>query len=99
QRIDRFARNEYIELDEFAFLITRQMIIERGITPRNAFEPVVKIQHDLIQRQFVNQHYAILCDVFEFFLNSAFFVEQEQNAPEKGIARQDRRFDERLFDL
>ncbi len=60
KRVDRFARDEHVELDELAFLIAGQMIIERGITARNRLQPVVKIEHDLVERQFIDEHHAVL---------------------------------------
>ena len=97
--IDRLAGDQHVELDQLAFLIAGQMIIERSVALRDRFQPVVKIEHDLVQRQFVDEHHAVGRDVFKLFLHAAFFVEQRQDAAEKFVVRQDRRLDERLFDL
>src|SRR5207253_2560096 len=75
------------------------MIIERRIAFRNAFQPVIKIENDLVKRQLVNQHDAVGRDVLEFLLDAAFLIEQRQDAAEKFVISKYRGLDERLLDL
>ena len=82
ESVDRLAGDEHVELYKLALLIAGQMIIERGVAFRDRFQAVVKIEHDLVERQLVNEHHAVGRDVFELFLHAAFFVEQRQNAAE-----------------
>src|SRR6266852_6172843 len=56
QRVHRFAAHQNVELDQVGFDVTREVIIERSVAARNRFQPVVKIEHDFVQRQFVGEH-------------------------------------------
>ncbi len=62
-------------------------------------QTVVKIENDLVERQLVNEHYAVRRYVFKLFLHAAFLIEQRQDAAEKCVVRENRRLDKRLFDL
>ena len=75
------------------------MIVERGIAARDRFQAVVEIEHDLVQRQLVDEHHALRGDVLELLLHAALLFEQREDAAEKVVVRQDRRLDDRLFDL
>ena len=75
QRIDRFARDQHIKLNEIAFPVTCQVVIERSVTTRDGFQPIVEVQHDLVQRQLVGQHHAVRGYVFKTLLHAAFFFQ------------------------
>ena len=46
-------------------------IIKRGISLGNRFKPVVKIKHDFIQRQFIDNHDSGRCQKFDLALHTA----------------------------
>src|SRR5260221_14497058 len=63
QSVHRFAADQHIQLDEVGFAVAREVIVERSVAARNAFQAVVKIEHDFVQRQFVGEHDA-RCDKY-----------------------------------
>ena len=75
------------------------MIIERSISARSGFQAIVEIQHDLVQRKFIEQQHASRADVFELLLVAALLFEQLQDLANIFFARDDSRVDNRLFDL
>src|SRR6266849_882366 len=56
QRVYRLATHQNVELDEVRFAVASKVIIERGVAARNGFQPVVKIEDDFVERQFVGEH-------------------------------------------
>ena len=75
------------------------MIIERRIAARGRFQPVVEIEHDLVQRHLVQQHHAAAADVLELLLHPALLFQQLQNPADVLFARDHGGVDDRLFDL
>ena len=75
------------------------MIIQRSVAARNAFQPVVKIQHDFVQRQFVGEHDARGREIFEVFLHAALFLAELQDAANRFVVGDDHGGDDRLFDF
>src|ERR1700687_655579 len=80
QRIDRFARDQHIQFDEVGFAVARKVIVQRSVAARNAFQSVVKVQHDFVQRQFVSQHDACGRQVLETLLRAALVLAKLQNS-------------------
>src|SRR5215213_1072729 len=99
QRINRLACHEHVELHEITFPITREVVVQRRITTRHGFQSIVKIQHDLVQRQLIREHHAIRRDVLKTFLQTALLFEQRKNPAKMFIGRQDDGADHWLFDL
>ena len=75
------------------------MIIQRSVAARDGFQAVVKVEHDLVERQFVLQHDARAADVFEAFLLASFFLDQFQNPANELLVGEDDRKDHRFFHL
>src|SRR6266436_2365654 len=75
------------------------MIIERSVAARNAFQAIVKIENDFVQRQFVGQHDARWRQVLEAFLRAALVLTKLQNAADRFVVRDDHCLDDRLFDF
>ena len=50
QRVDRLAVQQNVEFGQLARFVTGLVIIERCVTARNAFQLIVKIEHDFGQR-------------------------------------------------
>ena len=97
QRVDRLARHHYVELGHRRNPVARQMIVERSVSPRNRLQAIVKIEHDLIQRQLVLQHHARGTDIFKAFLLAALFLDQLQNAANILLVGQNHGENHRLF--
>src|ERR1700691_39202 len=80
QRIDGLAANQHVELHQIGFAITGKVVIKRSVAARHAFQPVVEIEDDFVQRHLVGQHDARWRKVFELFLYAALFLAQGQNS-------------------
>ena len=76
QCIDRLARDHDVELRHGRHPVAREMIVERSVAPRHRLQSVVKVEHDLVQRQLVLQHHARGADIFKTFLLAALFLDQ-----------------------
>ena len=98
QRIDRFGINQNSELHQVTFFVARDGVVETGIAAADRFQPIVEIEHDLVQRQLVNQHGAAT-GISEVLLDTAAVLAQLQDRAEMIIGHQDRRFDPRLLDI
>ncbi len=80
QRVHRFAADEDVEFDEIGFLISREVIIEGSIAARNAFQTVVKIQDNFVQREIVGEHHASGREIFKVFLHAALILAELQDS-------------------
>ena len=98
ERVDGLAADQHVELHQIGLAIAREVVIERGISARDALQPVVKIEHDFVERQFVRQHDARRREVFEFLLHAAFFLAQLQHAAHRILRRDDHRGQDGLLD-
>jgi len=70
QRIDRLVVDEDAHLDEIAGAVTDLVIVERCITAADALQPVVKVEHHLVERQFVGDLRAA-ADIGQILLDAA----------------------------
>ena len=86
--VDGLAANENVELDQIGFAITSEMIVERSVAARNAFQPVVKIENDFVERQFVGEHDARGREIFEILLHATLFGAELEDRPD-GIVGSD----------
>ena len=75
------------------------MIVERGVAAGDGFQPIVKIEDDLRQGQFISEHDAGGADIFKTLLPPAFFFHQFQNAAYVFLVGDDGGHDDRLFRL
>ena len=98
QRIHRIAADQDIHLHHRRNPVPVHVVIERSIAARDDLQPVVEIQHDLVQRKFVGQHHARLGDVLEVHLAPALVFHQLQDPADILFVGQDLRQDHRLFD-
>src|SRR5262249_23567931 len=62
-------------------------------------QPVVKIEHDFVERQFVSQHYARRRKIFKVFLRAALVLTKLQNSADGLIVGNDHRFDDWFLDF
>ncbi len=56
QSVNGFRVHENRQLDEIGLLITGDVIVEARVAPGDRFQPVVKIEHYLVQRQIIDEH-------------------------------------------
>jgi predicted RNA binding protein with dsRBD fold (UPF0201 family) len=70
QRVDRVAIDHDAHLHKVACAVADLVIIERGIATADALEPVVKVEHNLIQRQFIDD-LRPATDIGQLLLNAA----------------------------
>ena len=98
ERVDRLGIDQDLHLDQIGGLVVGQMIVERGIALRHRFEPVVEIEHHLVERQVVFDHGAV-AHIGELDLDAAAVLAQLEDAAEILVGRQDGRADPRLVDL
>src|SRR5205085_6253108 len=90
ERVNGFASDEYVEFDKVALPISSEMIVERSVAARDRFQAIIKIQHYLVQRQFVSEHHTVRGDVFELFLYAALLFKQWENAAQVIVRRENR---------
>src|SRR5262249_9582813 len=72
---------------------------ERSVAARYRLQPVIKIEHDLVQRQLVGQHHPRGAYVFKSFLLASLFLHQLENAADILFVGENRGDDHRLFHL
>ena len=98
QRVDGLAGNQNVELDQIGFAITGEMVIERSVSARNAFQAVVEIENDFVERHFVSEHYARGREIFEILLHAALFFAELENGSDGIVRRNDHGGQNRFFD-
>src|SRR5262245_7913235 len=98
ERVNRIARDQHVQLYQVGFAVTRQMIIERGVTARDRLQPVEEVEHYLVERKVVCQQHARRRDVIEALLDAALLFEQREYVPEELVVGHDHRLDDRLLD-
>jgi hypothetical protein len=97
ERVDRLGIDQDRHLHEVALAVIGDVVVEGGIALRDRFQPVVEVEHDLVQRQVVDHHGA-LADIVEVDLHAAPVLAQFQDAAEMFVRRQDRGPDPGLLD-
>ena len=53
ERIHRFVVNQNRHLDQRILTVADHLIVERGIAAADALQPVIEIEHHLVERQFI----------------------------------------------
>ncbi len=97
QRIHRIAIDQDRHLDEIAFLIILDVIIEAGIAAAHRFQPVVEIEHHFVERQLVDHHGA-RAGIGEFDLAAAAVLAELQHRAQIFVGHEDGGLDPRLLD-
>src|SRR3546814_4542159 len=54
QRVHGLCIHEDVHLDQITLTHTDLVIVEAGIAPADGFQPIVKIEHDFIEGQFIS---------------------------------------------
>ena len=98
ERVDRLVVDEDAHLDEVAGAVADLVIVETGIAARNALQPVIEIEHHLVERQFIGDLRAA-ADIGQVLLDAAAVLAQLQDRPQIIVGDIDHRLDPRLLDL
>src|SRR3546814_4255642 len=89
--------DEDAHLDEIAVAIADLVIVEARIAAADRFEPIVEIEHDFVERQFV-RHLRAAADIGEILLDTAAILAQLEGRAEIFVGAIDHRFDPRFGD-
>src|SRR3546814_6837783 len=92
ERIDGLGIDEDAHLDEIAVAIADLVIVEARIAAADRFEPIVEIEHDFVERQFV-RHLRAAADIGEILLDTAALLAQLEDRAEIYVGAMDHRFD------
>ena len=85
-------------LDQIAFVIALDVIVEAGITAANRFQPIIEIKHHFVQRQAIDHHGAG-AGIGQLDLAAAAVLAQFQHRAQMFVGNEDRRADPRLLDF
>src|SRR5688572_15617548 len=55
ERVDRLAGDEHVQLDEVALAEADDVVVEAGVAARPRLQLIVEVDHDLCERQLVDQ--------------------------------------------
>src|SRR5579863_6013589 len=99
ESVDRLSGNQDVELDHRRFPKPGEVVIERSVAARDRFEPVVEVENNFVQRQFVVQHDARGADIFECLLLAALFFDQRENSADVFFVGKNGGKNHRLFDF
>src|SRR6478672_4783964 len=101
ERVDRLIVDEDAHLHEVAGARADLVIVEAGVAAADRLQPVVEVEHHLVQRKLVAEHGAGVAagaDVGQVLLDAAAVLAQLQNRAEVGVGDVDRAVDPRLLD-
>src|SRR5438067_5246461 len=97
ERIYRIPANKDIHLDHRRNPVPVHVVVERRVSARDGLQPVIEVEHDLVQRKLVRQHHAGLGYVLKVHLTTALLFHQFQNATNVLLVSQDLRQNDRLL--
>jgi hypothetical protein len=98
KRIDRLVVDQDAHLDEIALAQADLLIVEAGIAAADRLQPIIEIEHHLVQRQLVI-HLRAPAHIGEAGLDAAPVLTQLQDAAQIFVGRVDGGLDPRLVDL
>src|SRR5215471_3457278 len=91
--------HEEIYFHEVRLPVARKMVVQRRVPAGDGFQAVIKIQHNLVERQLIGQENALGGNVLEPLLHAALFLHQRQYPAQVFVIGEDSRRDHRFFDL
>uniref|UniRef100_A0A0N4ZLE2 Glucosamine_iso domain-containing protein n=1 Tax=Parastrongyloides trichosuri TaxID=131310 RepID=A0A0N4ZLE2_PARTI len=97
QGVHRLGVDQDRHLDQVADLVVGDLIVERGVALRDRLQPVVEVEHHLVQRQLID-HQGAGADVGQFDLAAATVLAQLDHPAEVFVGGQDGGLDPRLAD-
>src|SRR5690606_2729097 len=98
ERVDRLAIDQDVHLDEVAGAVADLVIVKRGVAARYRLQPVVEVEHHLVQGQLVG-HLGAAGDIGEALLDAAPVLAELEDRAEMRVGDVDRRLDPRLLHL
>ena len=99
KRVDRLSVDHDVHFYEVAGLILTQFVVHGAVAPGDAFQPVVEIDQDFVERQYTGQHDPGSIQGIRVLDRAPFFHDQGHDVAHRGIGNVDRRFDGRLVDF
>src|SRR5688572_17381534 len=97
ERVDRLAVDQDVHLDEVALAVADLVIVEARIAAADRLQPVVEVEHHLVQRQLVGELGAA-GDVGEVLLDAAAVLAELEDRAEIFVGDVDGRLDPGLVD-
>ena len=97
--VNGLAVERNVQANQIALLVSAVLVVEAGIPPADAFQPIIIIYQDFRQWHIVLQHGTILRDVFHLYVLTPTFLVKFHNCTD--IAGRSDRFDthNRLADV
>ena len=88
KRIDRFAVHEQVQFHQFRRPVTGNLVIHRAVAARNAFNLIIEIDENFIERQFAMQHHPARVERLGAFHLAALLQNQLQDVADVFIRTQ-----------
>ena len=98
QRVHGFVVHQNLHFDQIVLTVANHLVIERGIALGHRFQTVVEVEHDLVQRQVVNNH-GTGAGIGQVQLDAATILTEFQHVPQIFVGHHDGRLDPRFFNM
>src|ERR1700722_1905965 len=98
KRVNHLAVDPYIQFNQRPCPEVQKLVIQRRVAAAHRFQPIVKVEDDLGQRQFVVQDDALLAEEAQVALEAAAILAQLHHGAEVLLGHVDRCEDEGLLD-
>jgi len=97
--IHRLGVHEHVQLHHVALHVFIRLVIHRAKAARDAFDAVMEIDQDLVQRNQACQHHAARVECFRVIQIAAFLGDQRHHVTDVFVRADDECLHHRLFDL
>src|SRR5258705_10687760 len=97
--VHRLAVHEHVELHHVRRLVAGVFIIHRSVTAGNAFDSVVEINENFVERNHAGQHHPARIECFGVIDDSALFRNQRHHVADILVRTDDECFDHGLLDF
>ena len=98
ERVDRLAADEDVDAHEVARPEAGDVVVEARVAARARLQLVVEVEHDLAERQLVDEVHALLGEVLHVVEAAAALVAELHHRADVLLRDDDRRLDVRLLD-
>ena len=99
ERVDRLAGDEDVDAHEVSRLEAGHVVVEARVAAGARLQLVVEVEHDLAERQLVDEVHALLGEVLHVVEAAAAVVAELHHRADVLLRDDDRRLDVRLLDL
>src|SRR5271168_2658363 len=99
ERVDRFAGDQNVELDHGRLPSAGQLIVKRSIAARDGLEPIVEIENDFVQRQFIREHDARGGYIFKVELAAALLFDELEDSADVFLVGKNLGGNDRLLNI